>query len=511
MSHKILFHNGKIWTLQGLKSWMLIEDNIIKDIGDNTKPSIDAESIDLEQKLVLPGLMDAHTHVYYTGELERNLQLDKPKSIAELQAKLEEFIAQFEDTEEWIMGWGWDQDYMEDNRYPTRYDLDQITKDRPVFLYRVCGHISVSNTKALEIAGITADTPDPNGGSIDRDENGEPTGILRETAQEMVEHHTEIKNKETRKKIIELGLLKCLSAGLTTVQTNDSKTWELYSELEDEGKLPIRVYLVPMQEEILNDNFPSPRTRKGLLYVDRVKIVADGSLGGHTAALREPYADIGTTGQLIHTQDELNEKVQQAKEKGYRLEIHGIGDLAAEYILNAFENAGLSKEDRPILTHAQILGIDLVKRMKKMGVIASVQPPGTTSDSPWAEQRLGETERLKYSYAWKTLIDNGLILAGGSDSPVDKPDSLLGLHTAIFRHNPKGEAWRPEECLTFEEALKIYTEGGAYAIREEDSLGKLEKSYKADFIVVDKDVSTHPESLNEAKIEQVWVDGKRRL
>ncbi|MFX0210273.1 MAG: amidohydrolase [Candidatus Hodarchaeota archaeon] len=511
MSNQILFYNGKIWTSQGLKSWMLIDSNEIKEIGDDPKPNINAKSINLQQRLVLPGLIDAHIHVYHTGWLEYNLQLDRPRSIAELQNKLNEYIKGYADKERWIAGFGWDQDYMEDKRYPTRYDLDRIVEDRPVALTRVCGHLCLVNSKALQILGITADTPDPEGGSIDRDENGEPTGILRETAQEVIDTYIEIKNKDTRKKIIGLGLEKCLSVGLTTVQTNDYKAWEIYSELQEEGKLPIRVYLTPMHAEIMEGKYLSPNTRKGFLYTDRVKILVDGGLGGHTGALREPYADTGTTGQLIYSQEELNNKVKFAKEKGFRLEVHGVGDLAAEQILNAYETTGLTKEDRPILTHCQLLGKDLIERMKDLGVIANIQPSFVSSESPWIEKRLGESRRLKYAYAWKTLIENEIYVAGSSDSPVEKPDPLLGLYSAIFRYDPKGKSWRPEECLTFEEALKIYTEGGAYAIKEEHSLGRLETGYKADFVVVDKDVSNNPELLRETRIEQVWVDGKRRL
>ncbi|MFX1512066.1 MAG: amidohydrolase, partial [Promethearchaeota archaeon] len=384
-----------------------------------------------------------------------------------------------------------------------------IVKNRPVVLKRACRHLYVVNSKALEMVGITADTPDPEGGSIDRDDSGKPTGVLREKAIDLVDPYIKIKDKEARKKIIELGLQECLSVGLTTVQTNDIKAWQIYSELEDEGKLPIRVSLVPMHDEINEEHFPLPQTKKGLLQIDRVKLLADGGLGGHTAALREPYDDTGEKGQLIYTQEVLDEKTKLAKEKGYRLEIHGIGDLAVEYILNSFEAAGLTKDDRPVLTHCQVLGEDLIKRMEKMGVIASIQPPFVTTDSQWVEKRLGKMERLKYAYAWKTLIDNGLFVASGSDSPVEKPDPLSGLYAAIFRYDPQGEVWRPEECLTFDQALKTYTEGAAYAIQEENSLGKLEESYKADFIVIDQDVSSQPELLKDTKVEQVWVDGKR--
>ncbi|MFX0013217.1 MAG: amidohydrolase [Promethearchaeota archaeon] len=511
MLNQILLFNGKIWTSQGFKSWMLIEDNIIKAIGENPKPDLDNKQIDLKQKLVLPGLMDAHNHVYYTGWMEYTLQLNRPKSIAELQNKLKDYINETKDESGWIVGFGWDQDYMEDKRYPTRYDLDQIARDRPVSLTRGCYHVSVLNSKALEVLNITADTADPEGGSIDKDENGEPTGILRETALELVDPFIEIKDKKKQKKITLLGLQRCLSVGLTTVQTNDASAFDIYSELDKEGRLPIRVYLVPMHEEIFERDLSSRQTKSEFFNVNRLKILADGSLGGHTAALRQPYTDTGKLGQLIFQQKELSKKVKQAKEKGYRVEVHGIGDLAAECVLNAFDEAGLNTRDRPILTHCQVLGKDLIVRMKNKGVIANIQPPMVTTDSLWIEKRLGSTERLRYAYAWKTLIDSGITVAGGSDSPVENPDPLLGLHAAIFRFNPKGEVWKSEECLTFEEALKIYTEGGAYAIKEENSLGRLEKGYKADFIIVDNDVSSHPELLINTKIEEVWIDGKRKL
>lgn len=511
LPQKTLFYNCKIYSDGIINSWMLINGNKIESVGnDNKLPNHFDLKFDLKGKTVLPGLMDGHIHVFGTGLWEYNLKLDKPKSIAEMQVKLEKYAENLKDDNEWIIGFNWDQDYMEDRRYPNRYDIDQIVSDRPVLLRRGCGHISLVNSKALEILKIDKTTKNPIGGEIDHDENGEPTGILREKAQALASPYLDIKDFELRKAIIKLGLEKCISSGLTTVQTNDSEAWDIYNKLVEEDDLPIRVYLTQYFNEIEKGTISTPKNRNGMLYTDRVKIIADGSLGAQTAALKEPYADTGKVGITIQTQEELTNKVIKAKKIGYRLEIHGIGDLAAEYILNSFEKAKISKEERPILTHGQVLSKELIMKIKSLEVIVNIQPSFVTTDSQWVEQRLGKS-RLKYSYAWKTLIENGINVAGGSDSPIEDPNPLKGMYAAIFRKNPKGESWRPEERLNFNEAIDLYTKGTAYSIYEENRLGKIQRNFIADFIIVDKDVIDKPELLNETRVEQVWIDGIKRF
>ncbi len=510
-----LIYNANIWTRDGKKTWMLIKNHKIEKIGDLTTidevESMNVLKLDLEGQTILPGLQDAHIHVYSLGRSKFRLQLNKPKSIAEMQNKLETYINDLVPNGEWVVGYNWDQDYMEDKRYPTRYDLDLINKDRSIILFRSCHHIAVLNSKALEELKITDESANPGGGVIEKDDRGIPTGILKETALNQVTPHIKIKNKQTRKKLLEQGLNECLKVGLTTVQTNDAEAWELYSELTDEDRIPIRVYLTVNFNEISSKIAPEAGSSKGLLKCDRVKLFADGSLGGQTAALRSPYADTKGCGVLIFTQEEMNKRVKLSNEAGYRLEVHGIGDLAVESILAAFEFAKLTKKDRPIITHCQVLGMDLIEKMKDMGAIANIQPPFVTTDSQWVEARLGKkSNRLQFSYAWKTIIQNGIVASGGSDSPIENPNPLLGIHAAMFRKDPKDETWRPEEKLTFREAIDLYTQGAAYAIKEENQLGKLKEGFWADFIVLDRDVVDNAELLKTAIVNQVWVDGTRR-
>lgn len=494
--------NAKIYTKEGVYNWMRFDNGIIQDLGVG-----EIDGIDMGGKVILPGLVDAHLHINGIGRYLDDLNIKNAGSIEEVKTKLKNYTAK---RKGWIVGRGWDQDIFEDKRLLNKTDLDDIVLEHPVMLYRACNHIAVINSKAMELAGIDNTTKDPSGGKIDRDENGEPTGIIRETALTLVSTFIKVTQKEERKELLRLGLRESLKVGLTGVQTNDATAWELYKELQEEGDVPIRVYLTPYHNEIGLDGTPKAGTMDGLLYCDRVKLFADGSLGAQTAAMREPYADTGEHGIPIYSQEELNKLVKEADDADYRLEIHAIGDLAAEMVINAFEINNIT--DRPILTHAQILGKDLVERMAHLGIIANIQPPFIITDGVWVDKRLGKnSERVKYAYAWKTLIESGVKVAGGSDSPIESNNPLLGIYSAIYRETAENKVWRKEECLTFDEALDMYTTGAAYATKKEDCLGKLAKGYKADFIVLDLDVLDNPRNLKNAKVLEVYVDGINKL
>jgi predicted amidohydrolase YtcJ len=507
---KNLIHNCHIWHGEGYQKWMLVEGNKIIKIGSGNLPDHDKKT-DMNGRYIFPGLIDSHIHVYSLGRELNRLALNKPGSISEMQNMLDDYVKENEDLE-WIIGRNWDQDYMEDGRYPNKADIDLIISDKPVLLFRGCNHIGLLNTTALEILNVDSKTPDPSGGIIDRDENGDPTGILRENALSMVTEHIKIQDYETRKQMVKLGLKQCVEVGLTSVQTNDPDSWQIYKELDEANELPIRVALTIYERELGSDKIPKPQSKLNLLSCDRVKLFADGSLGAQTAALREPYSDTNEMGLPRFSQDELNDKVMKIKKSGFRIEVHAIGDLATENALNALEYAGFRSEDRPVLTHGQVLGADLIARMEKMGVIANIQPQFVTTDSQWVETRLGKgSERLKYSYAWKTLIDSNVHVAGGSDSPIEEPNPLYGIYAAIFRKNPRNEVWRPEERLSFNEAIDLYTKGGSYAAKWEDHLGQLKEGYLADFIVVNNDLQSNPENILETEIQEVWVDGVKRF
>ncbi|MHA2098890.1 MAG: amidohydrolase [Candidatus Kariarchaeaceae archaeon] len=504
-----LLHNCHIWTDDGYQTWMLLEDNKIVDIGKGNPPECEVKT-NMNGNYIFPGLIDSHIHVFSLGRELNRLGLNKPGSISEMQNILDDYVKENQQLD-WIIGRNWDQDYMEDGRYPNKEDIDLIVSDKPVLLFRGCNHIGLLNTKALEILQVDSKTDNPYGGIIDKDENGEPTGILRENALSMVTEHIKIRDYEERKKLVKLGLKQCLEVGLTSVQTNDPDCWQIYKELDEAKELPLRVALTIYERELGLEKTPEPNSKIHLLSCDRVKLFADGSLGAQTAALREPYADTKEMGLPRFSQDELNKKVLKIKKSGFRIEVHAIGDLATENVLNAFEYAGIEPKERPVLTHGQILGEDLIERMKKLGVIANIQPQFVTTDSKWVEKRLGKgSERLKYSYAWKTLIDSNIPVAGGSDSPIEDPNPLYGIYAAIFRKDTTNKIWKPEERLSFKEAIDLYTKGGSYAAKWEKTLGQLKKGFLADFIVVNQDIYAYPEKIPETLIEEVWVDGIRR-
>ncbi|MDH5403090.1 MAG: amidohydrolase, partial [Candidatus Heimdallarchaeota archaeon] len=442
----------------------------------------------------------------------QRLNLQKVDSIANLQKNLKEYYATYPNKNEdhWIIGHNWDQDYMKDNRYPDRYDLDVIISKQPVLLYRGCNHIAVLNSKALQLLNIDKDSIDPVGGQIDKDIQGLPTGILRENALGVVYGFIDRQENENRKNFYEMGLNHCLNVGLTSIQTNDSNAWEYYKSIQEEGNLPIRVYLTLMYSDITSGNYPKASTQLGLLKCDRVKFFSDGSLGASTAAMNDPYEGEIHNGIPIYTEEELTRLVSEVKSLGFRPEIHAIGDKAAEISINSMINGNVLPDDRGILTHCQILSQSIINKMAEHNIIANIQPSFVTTDSKWIEKRIGTGERLKYAYAWKTLLKNNVPVAGGSDAPIEDPNPLLGMYSAIYRLDPDGIPWRPEECISFEEAIAMYTVGGSYAQKEESRLGLIKAGYLADFIVLDHDVHLYPEQLPQTSVLQVWVNGIRR-
>jgi len=523
MSKRLLhFTNGNIYASSGrqtsLKTDLLVDrhtGSVVEVWGaGEPKPAAaevadEVEQTDLEGKLVLPGFHDSHIHVMGLGKMLSSLDLRATSSMTEFKEKLREYAAnmQHEPTSKWIVGFGWDQDLM-CHGYPSRWDLDEVVPDRPVLLLRVCTHIGVVNSAALRAAEITRDSQSPEGGAIDKNEDGEPTGILRECALDRI-NSLIIDDRETMKRYLEMGLNYCVSVGLTAVHSNDqAPAWQLYRELQQEGKMPIRVYLTTYYHDLDKPDIPAPMAQEGMLQCHRVKIIVDGSLGAETAALRKPYVGKTSKGLLAYPRPVITSMVKNAHALGYRLEVHAIGDEAAEAVLQAFEQAGLTPEDRPILTHCQILGKDLIDLMARLGVIADVQPQFVTTDSLWIDKRL-EPELLPYCYAWKTMISKGIPVAGGSDAPIELPDPFLGLYAAIYRYDSTGkQSWREEERLTFDEALHIYTHGGAFTAKQETQLGSLEKGKKADFVVVASRVDLDPTLLSTHAPEEVWVDGQ---
>jgi len=477
----------KVGTNKQVKRW----------ISDKTKV------IDLKGRTVVPGLIDAHAHMVDFGRWLTRVNLRGAKSIREIQEKVKKRVQETPGGK-WILGRGWDQDRLAEKRYPTRWDLDKVSPHHPVILDRVCGHASVANTKALELAGITKETRSPLGAQIDKDpRTSEPTGILREeAAMNLVWGKVPEPSEEETTDICSLACQKAVEAGLTSVHwlVNEPIEIRILQKLKAQGKLPLRAYIVIPVEYLpcLRDAGMSTGFGDHVTKIGSIKILADGSLGASTAALRQPYSDDPSTrGITICSQKELYSMVAEAHNAGFQLALHAIGDRAIDLVLNAFERAlkqNPREGHRHRIEHASVLNKTLIQRMKKLGLVASVQPHFVVSDF-WVANRVGKA-RARWVYPFKTLIRGGVVTAGGSDCPVELINPLLGIYAAVARDS------FPEERVTVEEALRMYTVGAAYASFEEDVKGSIAVGKLADLTVLSDD----PREVAPSKIKNIVVE-----
>jgi predicted amidohydrolase YtcJ len=474
------------------------------------------ERIDGDGLFILPGLTDAHAHVYSQGFLGVSLNLLGAPSVEDAAQSIREFAAQRRTG--WILGRGWNQVLWPVKEFPTAADIDAVVEDRPVWLRRIDGHAAWANSKALEIAGIDADTPDPVGGKIIRDANGDATGVLVDTAMELVEKHIPVPTRSEMRETYEVAVDSLLALGLTGVHdAGISKTEaEVYMSMADDGELGMRIYAMLSDTGANLDAFPEPIRAYGNDHLDiaAVKIYADGALGSRGAAMIEPYHDDPENrGLPFHTQQQLDGFVQKANRKGFQVGVHAIGDLGNDMVLDAFERAQGGKPSplRNRVEHAQIIALEDIPRFSELGVIASMQPVHATSDMNMAEDRVGP-DRILGGYAWRRLLDSGAVIASGSDFPVELPNPFLGLYAAVTRQDRAGmpeNGWYADQAMTRAEALHSYTLAAAYAAHQEDRLGSLERGKWADFIVVDRDYFEIPVSeIDDIRVLQTWVGGK---
>ena len=525
MQPDLVLHNGDVHTMDVAlprAQAVAITGNRVLAVGGDAEmrallPS-GGEAIDLQGRTVVPGFTDAHLHfMSYGFSLEEIVLAEVPT----LEAALARVAARAAKTPagQWLKGRGWDHSLWEGGAFPTREDLDGVAPDHPVFLRRKCGHAGWANSKALAMAGITAETPDPPGGAIDHDPaTGRPTGILKENAMDLIADLIADPSIDEAVRAIRVGTPNAHKHGLVGVHTMEGPvSFGAFQRLRADGELKLRV-LMQVPEKNL-DAAIELGLQSGLgdewLRIGGVKVFADGALGAHTAYMLEPYADDpDNRGIAVATAEHLREVVSRASRAGLAAFVHAIGDRANREVLDAVEasrQAGEGLHLRHRIEHTQLLHPEDVPRLAKLGVVASMQPIHATQDMAVADVLWGE--RCAFGYAWRSLLDSGAVLAFGSDAPVEDLNVMKGIHAAVTRRRADGfpgpDGWYPEQGLTVTEAVHAYTAGPARASGEEGIRGTLSPGKLADLVVLSQDIFTiDPMAILETEVLATMIDGE---
>ncbi len=478
------------------------------------------EEIDMEGACILPGFVEGHCHMLSLGQHLQSLSLHDCGSITQLKKQVREAAVSLPE-DAWILGRGWDQDYFAERRYPTRYDLDEVSDGRPVFLRRACGHAAVANSAALRKAAVTADTPDPNGGLIERDEEGRPSGVLHEKAMGLIQEIIPQPSDRRRRDFLRAAVDECFKHGITSAHSNDhadtfASLLELYRSVCGSDSRRFRAYLdipVGLMDDVRQHGWATGSGDKWV-RLGAIKLFADGSLGARSAALSRSYADDPDSRGIMVTQPEkLAAEVQRAHRSGLQVAIHVIGDRALDSALDAIGAASRTTPRPPLrhrLVHCQITRPEQFERLAASGCVAAIQPKFVTTDQRWVNQRVGD-ELAETSYAWRTMLNEGIPCAGGSDAPVEPVPALLGIWAAVCRTDMQGSpegGWLPQEKLSVLQAIDLFTAGGAYAEFSEEEKGQIRTGAFADFACVDRDLtSIPPEEIREVEVVETWVGG----
>jgi predicted amidohydrolase YtcJ len=492
----------------------------------------DTAVVDLQSHFVMPGFNDAHMHLTEAGFKKLTVDLSGVRSLEEFRDRIRARVDGAAPTE-WITGFGWDETLWPLKELPTRWDIDEVTTDHPVFVVRTDGHVAVANTLALKLAHVTLASKPPAGGEIGRDATEQPNGILREGAQSLVTNIIPPPTPDQRRRAIEAALQDIASSGVTSVQDysfgSDSqdqwKNFQTFEQLEREGKLTVRISeWLPFDDsvDLLKQHREAHPQSDLMLHTAMLKGFMDGSLGSHTAAMLQPYADDPkNTGLPQYEQARLNEMAKERLLAGFQLGFHAIGDKGVQMALEAFAAAESaanaakvaapdgSENYRLRVEHAQVTNPAEVARFRELKIIASMQPCHLLTDMRWAESRLGPA-RAEHSYAWAEFLNHGVPLAFGTDYPVEPVNPFRGIYAAVTRKSEDGkQEYYPAQKLNIEQAISAYTTGSAYAEFAEKQKGTLAPGMLADFIVLDRDITAvPPEKILRTRVLRTVVGGK---
>ena len=530
----VLIHNAKGLTLDS-QGHVLRFDALLTDDKGRIKATgkfaaLQAQAgksvrrIDAQGKVLMPGLIDAHGHISDLGLTRRSLELRDTPDLAAALAAVKTYAAQHPDAS-WLLGSGWNQAIWKLNRFPTSQELDSAESQRPVWLARVDGHAGWANSRALQLAGITRDTPDPVGGRIEHLANGEPSGVLVDAATDLIDRKVPPASAAELSAAMEQAQKELLSLGLTSVTDAgiSNEVDLLLRDMAQSGRLKLRIDgMGRITDKALMTRLrasgPVQPMNDGAYSLRAIKVFADGALGSRGAALLTPYSDAPESrGLLFQSDAELTASIRPFVEQGFQINVHAIGDAANHQVLGAFEAMGRvfgntrSRALRHRIEHAQVIALTDIPRFAQLGVIASVQPVHATSDMNMAEDRVGPV-RIQGAYAWQRLLKSGARLACGSDFPVEEPTPWAGLYAALPRQDAAGQppgGWYGSQVMSRTEALACFTTWAAYAAHREDETGSLAPGHRADFILVDRDpLSVPAKEILQTKVLQTWVGGQ---